>query len=81
METQNNSFSIRKILNSLFTVSFSCTSKKNIDDITINIAIGENANPVSETPEVDIKIVIENEVVTEDTNVDTVVTETIVTEK
>ena len=84
METQNNNFSLRKILNNLFTISFSCTTKKTKTDIS---AIVEDSNPVSEAPKVDEKIVVKNEVIeiveviSESINIETEVTETSVIEK
>ena len=84
METQNNNFSLRKILNNLFTISFSCTTKKTKTDIS---AIVEDSNPVSEAPKVDEPIVVENEVIqiveviSESINIETEVTETPVIEK
>ena len=84
METQNNNFSLRKILNNLFTISFSCTTKKTKTDIS---AIVEDSNPVSEAPKVDEKIVVKNEVIeiveviSESINIETEVTETPVVEK
>ena len=84
METQNNNFSLRKILNNLFTISFSCTTKKTKTDIS---AIVEDSNPVSEAPKVDEPIVVENEVIeiveviSESINIETEVTETPVVEK
>ena len=84
METQNNNFSLRKILNNLFTISFSCTTKKTKTDIS---AIVEDSNPVSEAPKDDEPIVVENEVIqiveviSESINIETEVTETPVVEK
>ena len=84
METQNNNSSLRKFLNNLFTISFSCTTKKTKTDIS---AIVEDSNPVSEAPKVDEPIVVENEVIqiveviSESINIETEVTETPVVEK
>ena len=84
METQNNNSSLRKFLNNLFTISFSCTTKKTKTDIS---AIVEDSNPVSEAPKVDEKIVVKNEVIeiveviSESINIETEVTETSVIEK
>lgn len=78
METKNNSFSLRKFLSNLFTISFSCTTKKNTGDIVINVEI---------VPKVDETIVIENEVsevievISEIINIELEVTETHVVEK
>ena len=83
METQNVSFSLRKSLHNLFSISFSCTSKKTTTDVAENIPtdIAGDSNPVAETPKTEVTIVIESEVVTEDTNSEPVVTETVVIEK
>ena len=88
METQNNNSSLRKFLNNLFTISFSCTTKKTTTDVAVDIsAIVEDSNPVSEAPKVDETIVVENEVIeiveviSESINIETEVTETSVIEK